>query len=322
MLFRVKFTALTLGVMAFGVLALGFGSMGNAFAKQDQVSAIGGLLPQGEQAGLEKTFALAGRTYAVVTSKVSPQEDRPWLVVGVKTGSGWQPLYAAQTMQAWQASAIVNGPVSGSRGEVTVSFIVDAATGLISNVYNLVLSGDRVTLTSVWPGLINLANVQPSPQTLKIDALNFEAMGSFQNGHWRVQYTPLHSLLATATHPVYFVMGAEEQGKNQMAVMRIVGQDHLSVQVGDTVSFVPLNALAKRHMLGALGNLGTFAGISVYSNGGGNAPLRFFQAAQIMTNTYRFTAPGVYKIAVVPPGYRGMTANDQVATLSVNVLKR
>lgn len=308
--------------MLVGLAAVSVWPTGVTFAQTYAQSAVAALLPQGEKAGLTKTFVVGDHTYAVVTSKTTPEEDRPWLVIGEKTSAGWHPLYATLTLPAWQASVIAVGPQNGNEGTVTVSFIVDAATGLISNVYNLVLQRSSVRLVAVWPDLVNMATIPSNQQTLKVDAFNFEAVGSFRHGKWNLRYTPLQRLLDHATHPVYFVMGTQSQGKGSVATVKVIGPNTLHLKVGDSLSFVPLNQLAVKHLLGAMGNLGTFNGISVYTNGGGKEPLRFYQAAQVMTNTYDFSTTGVYQFGIVPPGYQGMTANSKAATLTVDVVKK
>lgn len=232
----------------------------------------------------------------------------------------WNPLLIAQTQRAFAVQQILVGPRTIAGTAVSVSFIVDAATGLMSHVYTLLVTPSGARIVSDLPGVVAMTALKQIGETIRIDGLNLQVTESLQGGRWVVRDTPLRHLLSRTSHPVGFVMGWTLVGGKEVKKTSLVGPSVIHAKVGSTLSFVPLNSQAAEHMLGGSPASGSFSGISVFAAAPGQ-PLRFYQAAQIFGNTVSLTSPGRYMYAIVPQNDRTMTPNRETAVLTVQVSK-
>lgn len=278
------------------------------------------LLPAGTHLGSVDRFTFQGRPYAVLTTMGIDRQPRPWIIVGRRNTSGqWTALYAHQTRPAFRATATLVGPTQGSQMAVTVTFLIDAATALQSNIDTLIVSPDQIRLATVLPNLVAAYPVTRTTHGIAVHALNFQAQEGFSHGVWQTQFTPLRQLLSASTHPVPFVLGMVSSTKGQpIPRIFILGPTTLHLTVGQTLSILPINAQAHQSLIGAHHNRDGMQGIAVY---GGSSPtsLTLDGAAQILSTIEHFSQPGRYAIAIAPPGYRSLKPNAQVGIIRINV---
>ena len=277
--------------------------------------------PQGTAIAQSRTWTAGGRTYAAAATKWSPTQPTPWLIVAKRTGAGlWDPLLAAQTQRAFSIRQFLIGPRTAGGTAVSASFVVDAATGLMSNVYTVWVTPHSARIVADVPGVVGLTSLRAQGRTVRIDGLNLQAAEFWNGADWSTQYAPLRTILSGAGLAVDFVMGWTQAGGREIKKISIAGPAVLRAKVGDSLAFVPLNSQAADHMLGSRGELGSFAGISVYA-APPHTPLKLYQAAQEFANPVRLTQPGVWTFGIVPPGYRSLAPNAQVATVAVDVTR-
>lgn len=294
--------------------------LGHAFAQTSKVpSYVSALLPQGTPMGSSMTFSFHKHQFALVTTGTTPQNTHPWIVVGERENAKWTPIFATDTLPAYAASQFVVGPSSPSQQAVAVSFIIDAATGIETNVYTLLVTDHHAKTVSILPTVINGDIIKgTTKKSIVINALNLQVKEYFHHNQFVATFTPLTTLLDdSATNHVPFVLDASTTVTG--GTVRLLGPSTITLKVGQSISFVPLNKAGQNQMLGAKPSLGSNQGISVYTNGGAKSPVSFYQAAQVMTNSYHFSSPGTYEFAIVPKGYTAMNPNHQVALLHVHV---
>ena len=283
--------------------------------------ALADLTPQGATISKEQTWTAHGQSFVIALTKWTPTQPTPWIIVAERTTAGtWNPLLIAQTQNAFAAQEILVGPQTTAGTAVSASFVVDAATGLMSHVYTLLVNSHQARIVSDIPRVVGMTKLQQVGETVQIDGLNLQATESARGGRWVVTDTPLRNLLSNTDHPVGFVMGWTLMGGKQVKKISLVGPSVIHARVGSTLSFVPLNSQAADHMLGATSSQGSFSGISVFTAAPGQ-PLRFYQAAQIIHNTISLTRPGRYTYGIVPPNDLTMSPNRCTAVLTVLVGK-
>lgn len=279
---------------------------------------VGQLIPQGAPIALSRSWTNNGAKYAVLATGWSPTQPTPWMIVAKKTATGWEPLYVAQTQNAFAVQKIVLSPASSSGTAVSLSFIVDAATGLVSNVYTLWVTPHSARLVAHLPDVVALTDLSATADGIEVNGLNLQATVVVADGRATVRFTPLRTLLEGATHPVEFVMGWTNENGKTVKKISLLGSGVIHARAGDTLSFVPMNSQAVLHMLGSQYEQDGFTGISVYAAAPGTAP-GLYQAAQELSNTVRLTKPGTYTFTIVPPDYRPLVPNEQAAVLHVVV---
>ncbi|MHB1627172.1 MAG: hypothetical protein ACYCVB_02170, partial [Bacilli bacterium] len=204
------------------------------------------------------------------------------------------------------------------RTAVDLSFVVDAATGLISHVYSVLVGPGSARIAGQIPGVVGMFPIRPNGRAFRIDGLNLQAVQRQVHGRWTTDYTPLRQLLDNTSHPVGFVMGWSLVDGKTVKKISLIGSSVIHAKVGQSLSFVPLNSQATSHMLGSVYEQGSFTGISVFA-AAPHQSLMFDQAAQLFQNTVHLRAPGMFVYAITPPGYTQMTPNDQVAIVKVDV---
>ncbi|MHB1629150.1 MAG: hypothetical protein ACYCVB_12390 [Bacilli bacterium] len=283
--------------------------------------ALSDLAPQGASVIKTQTWSQDGHEFAIAVTKWSPTQPTPWMIVAERTKERtWNPLLTAQTQRAFAVQQILVGPRTIAGTAVSVSFIVDAATGLMSHVYTLLVTPSGARIVSDLPGVVAMTALKQIGEMIRIDGLNLQVTESLQGGRWVVRDTPLCHLLSRTSHPVGFVMGWTLVNGKEVKKTSLVEPNVIHVKVGSTLSFVPLNSQAADHMLGGSPESGSFSGISVFAAAPGQ-PLRFYQAAQIFGNTVSLTSPGRYMYAIVPQNDRTMSPNRETAVLTVQVSK-
>ncbi|MHB1630419.1 MAG: hypothetical protein ACYCVB_18960, partial [Bacilli bacterium] len=102
-----------------------------------------------------------GREYAVGATNWSRTQPTPWIVVAERTAQGsWNPLLLAQTQHAFGCAQIVAAPQPGARTAVDLSFVVDAATGLISHVYSVLVGPGSARIAGQIPGVVGMVPIR------------------------------------------------------------------------------------------------------------------------------------------------------------------
>lgn len=317
--------------IAFGVATLCFApvlfmetSATPVFAATTAPSAaMVAVLPSGTTLGLSQTFKLGTQEMAVITTQGSPTEDRPWIIVAKRNSDNqaWDPVAYLQTEAAWKADSLVLGPQHGQKRAVAISFVVDGATGIMHNVYTLDVSTQGLDVVKVLPEVIEMQAIKESQSGFQINAFNLQVEMTLSGQKWAIQSTGIHQVLKGASREVGFVMGQAPVGNKASNKIYVVGSPSLTMHVGQSLSFIPWNASAASHLLGTYANLGSNQNISVYAAVPGGGELQFYQAAQVMSNQYKFSEPGKFQFAIVPPGYTGMTPDATCAIITVTVTK-
>lgn len=275
------------------------------------------LAPQGASINKEQTWTAHGRLFAIALTKWSPTQPTPWIIVAEHTAAGtWNPLLIAQTQDAFAAQRILVGPQTPAGTAVSASFIVDAATGLVSHVYTLLIDAQQARIVSDLPQVVAMTTLKQVGETVQIDGLNLQATGRLRGRRWVVTHTPLRRLLSSSDHPVGFVMGWMLMGGRRVKKISLVGSTVIHAKVGSTLSFVPLNSQAADHMLGSTPQALPASGISAFVAAPGR-PLQFYQAAQILDNTVVLKHPGRYTYGIVPPNDPALSPNGRTAVLTV-----
>jgi len=296
-------------------------SHAQTYSSSFEQTSLASLSPQGTSIVKWQTWQTAGQEYAIAATKWSENQPTPWLIVAKKMTSGkWDPLFIAQTQDAFAWQQFVVGPRFGTDTVVSASFIMDAATGLMSNIYTLWITPSSARIVAHLPGVVAMKSLRTVGHSVEVAGLNLAVTERMWEGKWQTGFLPLRPLLSQATHAVGFVMGWSNRSGKEVKQISVVGSSVIQAKVGDTLSFVPLNSQANNHMLGSRNELGTFSGISVYA-ALPHTPLKFYQAAQIFSNSVTLSEPGTWTYGIVPPGYNGMTANSQVAEVTVNVTR-
>jgi len=284
------------------------------------MSSYDELAPQGASIAGSYRFTLAGHNYVVAATSWSKAQPLPWLIVARQLTDGrWDPEFIGQTQQAFSLQTLTPGPRQDGRQLIAASFIVDAATGLMSHVYLLSVSAAGVQQVGDLPGVVGMEPMHMDGSALVINGLNFQARVRWVGDRAQIDYTPLRALLDGTDLPVGFVLGKTfgAHGR-EVSKVSLIGPSVVHAKVGQTLSFVPLNNQAQTNMLGSVYEGGKFEGISVYAAPPG-AQLKLYQAAEILGNTVRFTQPGSYAYAIVPPGYTSLAPDADVAIVKVDV---
>ena len=260
-----------------------------------------------------------GREYAVGATNWSRTQPTPWMIVAERTVHGsWNPLLLAQTQHAFGCAQIVADPQPGGKTAVDVSFVVDAATGLTSHVYSLLVGPGSARIVGQIPQVVGMFPIRRDGQAFHINGLNLQAVQRQIHGRWTTDYTPLRQLLENTSHPIGFVMGWSLVNGKTVKKISLIGPSVIHAKVGQSLSFAPLNSQAASHMLGSAYEQKSFTGISVFT-AAPHQPLMFDQAAQLFQNTVHLSTPGMFVYAITPPGYTQMTPNEQVAIVKVEV---
>lgn len=283
-------------------------------------SAAQQLLPQGTTLGSACVFTDHSRHYALITT-VSNAGPNPWIIVGEETRPGqWTPVFAHQTRAAYRESDTLIGPVSGTQRAVTVEFIVDAATGLMSNIDTLIVSPTRVFQAEVLPDVVAAQKLQQTAHGFEVNALNLQVREGFDHGRWLTTFTPTRRLLSTAaSHPIWFVMGSgDHHGDQAVPAIHVLGPSTIDLRVGQSVSFVPANGTALDALWGDAEHLGHDGGIGIYA-ATGRQKVVLDQVSEVFANREVFSSPGLYQFAIVPPQYRPLSPNGQVGLVTVAV---
>lgn len=283
-------------------------------------SAAQQLLPQGTTLGSARPFTNDSHHYEVLTT-VGNAGANPWIIVGEETRPGqWAPVFAHQTRAAYRESDTLIGPVSGTQRAVTVEFIVDAATALMSNIDTVIVSPRGVHLAEVLPDVVAAQKLQETAQGWEVNALNLQVREGFDHGRWATTFTPTRRLLSAGTsHPIWFVMGSvDHHGGPPVPEINVLGPSTIDLRVGQSVSFVPANAAALNSLWGDAEHLGHDGGIGIYAAEGDHKVV-LDQVSEIFTNHEVFASPGLYQFAIVPPQYRPLSPNAQVGLVTVAV---
>lgn len=277
------------------------------------------LIPAGTKLATHKAWNMQGTEYAVATTAWSPSQPTPWMLVAKRVSDGWTPLYIGQTQHAFAIQQIVIGHPTKIGTTVSLGFIVDAATALMTHVYTLQVTRTSAQVVAQLPTVVGLTSLTVSGSQVRVAGLNLlatELVSSTDTAH--ITAEPLPALLGRTTHPVPFVMGWTLHGANDVKRIAELGPAVVHAHVGDTLSFVPMNSQAVRHMLGSISEQGAFSGISVYAAPPGTK-LSLYQAAQVLGNVVHLTAPGTYLYAIVPPGYSSLSPDADTAVVQVIV---
>lgn len=321
-----KITRLTKCLVALATCSTLFASSQVGFAQTTNAaplsqSTLAALAPHGTTVVKSQTWTENGQEWAIAVTKWSLTQPTPWMIIAKRTAArSWDPVFIAQAQQAFAVQKIVVGPRIHNGTIVSVSFIVDAATGLISHIYTLQVDANGVHIVSNLPGVVAMTALKPQGDTLLIEGLNLQLTESLKGSKWVMRETPLRTLLSKTTHPIGFVMGWTLIGGKEVKRISLVGPDVIHAKVGSQMSFVPLNSQASNHMLGGSPKVNGFSGISVFAASPGQS-LQFYQAAELFGNTVTFTTPGTFTYGIVPPDFRPMTPNDQTAIVTVQVSK-
>lgn len=287
-----------------------------------RVAALSALVPNGTALDQERLFTRGGTRYALMTTQASAGHPFPWLIVARQEKNGaWEPLLLHQAAEAWRTLSIVVGPQNGTVTAVAVQFVVDAATGVLSNIDTVLVSPSQASVANALPDVIAAQPIRSGQHDIEINALNLQVIEGFKDGRWTVTSTPLTRLLESADIPVGFVLGTVLVHGRAADQVSLLGSPVIHARAGDTLSFVPLNHLAQASLSGAIANLGRPSGISVYTNGGGVQSVALDAASQVLKNEYRLSSPGTVLFDIVPPRFPGTTANSQVAQVKVIVDK-
>jgi len=285
-------------------------------------TAVQQLLPQGTTLGSAQAFTNDSHHYELITT-VGNAGANPWIVVGEETSTNqWTPVFASQTRFAYRESATLIGPTSQNTRAITVEFIVDAATALMSNIDTLLVSPSGIRMVEVLPDVVGAQKLQPTVNGFEVNALNLQVREGFEHGRWSTSFTPTQKLLSTAvSHPVWFVMGSVSQNATTSeSAINVLGPSTIQLKVGQSLAFVPANANALDSLWGDAEHLGYSGGIGIYA-AEGHQSIVLDQVSEVFNNHETFSSPGVYHFAIVPPNYRSLAPNQQVGLLTVDVSK-
>lgn len=270
--------------------------------------ALKEILPSGASLGGHLVLR-SGQTFMVIATTAPAGIQPGWVMVGrwAARQKHWTLLWSHQAFGDNEGS-LTPGPAHGATQTAAITYY-DGATGFFESIVVLGVKPHAVSvLRSIY---VENGQVTATADTLRITGANYVEVDRWRRGRWVHAQETLRQVVGGA--PGVHVFYVEQVNYGSPASISLVGPSHVTIHVGQTVTFTPGNATAWASL--AAGHT------SIWQNGGGNAPVLFAMVNLTRGNTVTFTSPGSSTF-LIDPSVMSTAASPNMARVVVTVLPK